>query len=112
MKLWGPLTEIPRVGRNIVYIPTLFIFVALQVPTALAGNLGTLLSTRFLGGFFASPCLAIGGASIIDLFEPKDVPYCLGIWGALAALCQAQRPILGRKEHRGYNPCIEAGELQ
>jgi MFS transporter, DHA1 family, multidrug resistance protein len=69
-----------------VYIPTLIVYVALQVPTALAGNLGTLFSMRFLGGFFASPCLAVGGATVIDLFEAKHVPYCLGIWGSLAGL--------------------------
>lgn len=56
--IWSPLSEIPPVGRNPVYIATLAIFVALQVPTALAGNLGTLLAFRFLTGFFGSPALA------------------------------------------------------
>ncbi|PWY78013.1 hypothetical protein BO94DRAFT_472583, partial [Aspergillus sclerotioniger CBS 115572] len=59
--LWGPLSEIPSVGRNLVYIPTLVIFLCIQSPTALADNFGTLLSMRFLGGFSASPVLAVGG---------------------------------------------------
>ena len=56
--LWSPMSEIPQIGRNPVYIATLAVFVALQVPTALAGNLGTLLVFRFLTGLFGSPALA------------------------------------------------------
>lgn len=56
--LWSPMSEIPQVGRNPVYIATLVVFVALQVPTALAGNFGTLLAFRFLTGLFGSPALA------------------------------------------------------
>lgn len=56
--IWSPMSEIPQIGRNPVYIATLAVFVALQVPTALAGNLGTLLAFRFLTGFFGSPALA------------------------------------------------------
>ena len=55
--VWSPMSEIPQIGRNPVYISTLIVFVALQVPTALAGNLGTLLAFRFLTGFFGSPAL-------------------------------------------------------
>lgn len=56
--LWSPMSEVPQIGRNPVYIATLIVFVALQVPTALAKNLGTLLAFRFLTGFFGSPALA------------------------------------------------------
>ena len=43
------------------------IFVVLQVPTALATNVKGLMVLRFLAGFFASPALATGGASIGDM---------------------------------------------
>lgn len=56
--LWSPMSEVPQVGRNPIYISTLIVFVALQVPAALAKNLGTLLAFRFLTGFFGSPALA------------------------------------------------------
>lgn len=56
--IWSPMSEVPQIGRNPVYIATLIIFVCLQVPTALAKNLGTLLAFRFLTGFFGSPALA------------------------------------------------------
>lgn len=56
--IWSPMSEVPQIGQNLVYIFTLAVFVVLQVPTALAGNLGTLLVFRFLTGFFGSPALA------------------------------------------------------
>ena len=52
------MSEIPVIGRSPIYILTLIVFVVLQVPTALASNLGMLLAFRFLTGFFGSPVLA------------------------------------------------------
>ena len=49
--LWSPMSEIPQVGRNPVYIITLFLFVVLQVPTALATNFGMLMAFRFIVSF-------------------------------------------------------------
>lgn len=65
--LWAPLSEIPAIGRNWVYAPTFFLFVILSIPTAVVDNYAGLLVLRFLTGFFGSPCLANGGASIGDL---------------------------------------------
>ena len=84
-------SEIPMIGRNFPYIITLFIFVILQVPTALVSNLAGFLILRFLAGFFGSPPLATGGATMGDLYHPKRLPVALGIWG-LAAVCG---PVLG-----------------
>lgn len=39
----------------------------LCVPTALVNNIGGLLFLRFLQGFFGSPCLANGGATMQDM---------------------------------------------
>ncbi|KAL8738202.1 MAG: hypothetical protein Q9181_000973 [Wetmoreana brouardii] len=89
--LWAPLSEIPLIGRNPVYITTLFVFVVFQVPTALATNFAMLLCFRFLTGFIGSPVLATGGASIGDMFTPKKRAYGIGIWG-IAAVCG---PVLG-----------------
>ncbi|KAF4177010.1 hypothetical protein CNMCM8927_003856 [Aspergillus lentulus] len=51
-----------RDGRDPAYIFTLAIFVALQVPTALVGNLVPLLEFYFLTGFFGSPSLRLVGS--------------------------------------------------
>lgn len=84
--IWSPLSEIPQFGRNPIYIGTLFVFVVLQIPTALATNFGMLLAFRFLTGFFGSPVLATGGASLGDIWTPKKRAYAMSIWG-IAAIC-------------------------
>ena len=87
----SPLSEIPQFGRSPVYLVTLAIFVVLQVPTALAKNIGTIVPLRLIAGFFGSPPLATGGASLADMWAPEDRAVVLGLWG-VAAMCG---PVLG-----------------
>ena len=89
--IWAPMSEIPQIGRNPIYIGTLVVFVIFQVPTALAVNFAMLLCFRFLTGFIGSPVLATGGASIADMFSPQKRAYGIGIWG-ISAVCG---PVLG-----------------
>ncbi|TKY85939.1 hypothetical protein EX895_004764 [Sporisorium graminicola] len=84
-------SEIPAIGRSVPYLFTLFIFVILQIPTALASNIAGFMILRFLAGLFGSPPLATGGASIGDLYGPRNRPLALGVWG-LSAVCG---PVLG-----------------
>jgi DHA1 family multidrug resistance protein-like MFS transporter len=64
------------VGRNLVYMPTFFLFVILSIPTALVKNYGGLLVLRFLQGLLGSPCLANGGASVGDMVcSPRCYKY-------------------------------------
>lgn len=80
--LWSPMSEIPQIGRNPVYVGTLIIFVLFQIPTALASNFGMLLAFRFLTGFFGSPVLATGGATLADIYTPKKRAYAISVCGA------------------------------
>ncbi|PSK34815.1 hypothetical protein B9Z65_1398 [Elsinoe australis] len=68
----APLSEMPQIGRTPIYIITLAIFVALQVPTALSSNIGMLFGFRFLTGLFGSPVLATGGATLADIYRPQN----------------------------------------
>ncbi|KAK5998243.1 MFS-type transporter pyvG [Cladobotryum mycophilum] len=52
--IFSPLSEIPRIGRNPVYIITMFLFVIISIPTAFAPNYAGLMVLRFLQGFFAA----------------------------------------------------------
>lgn len=90
--IWSPMSEIPQIGRNPIYLGTLAIFVAFQTPTALASNFGMLLAFRFLTGFFGSPVLATGGASLSDMYPPKKRAYAMSIWGVSA--------VVGRRANR------------
>ena len=93
--IWAPLSEIPQIGRNPIYIGTLVVFVVLQVPTALAVNFGMLLAFRFITGFVGSPVLATGGASIGDMYTPQKRAYGIGIWGISAVCGPVMGPLVG-----------------
>lgn len=84
--IFSPMGEIPVIGRNPVYIVTMFLFVIISIPTAFVGNFPGLIVLRFLQGFFGSPCLASGGASIGDMYSLISLPYALMAWVA-AAYC-------------------------
>ena len=92
--LWSPLSEIPVIGRNPPYMATFGIFVILCVPTALVTSFPGFVVLRFLQGFFGSPCLATGGASIGDIFSLLKLPYFLTGWAAFATAGPALGPII------------------
>ncbi|EPS36162.1 hypothetical protein H072_10244 [Dactylellina haptotyla CBS 200.50] len=92
--LWSPLSEIPVVGRNPPYLFTFGIFVILSIPTALVDNIGGLLVLRFLQGFFGSPCLATGGASLGDVTDLLHLSYFLTGWAGFATAGPALGPVI------------------
>jgi DHA1 family multidrug resistance protein-like MFS transporter len=102
--VWSPLSEIPQIGRNPIYIGTLFAFVFLQFAVIYAKRFGILLAFRFLTGFCGSPVLATGGATMGDIWRPSKRAYAIGVWG-LAAICG---PVLGplvggfAAQHKGW----------
>ncbi|KAI0084944.1 MFS general substrate transporter [Irpex rosettiformis] len=91
----SPLSEIPQFGRTSVYIISLFIFVILQIPTALSKNLGALLPLRFLAGFVGSPALATGGASLVDMWTDEWRAVVIGLWGLAAVSGPVLGPVIG-----------------
>jgi len=80
------MSEMPIFGRNPPYMVTMGIFVALSIAAPLVQNFAGLLVLRFLQGFFGSPCLATGGASLGDMYSLIKLPYVLCLW-AFAATC-------------------------
>jgi DHA1 family multidrug resistance protein-like MFS transporter len=94
--IFSPLSEIPLIGRNPVYIATMFLFVIISIPTAFAPNYPGLMVLRFLQGFFGSPCLASGGASLGDMYSLMALPFAMMSWVA-AAYC-------GRKSTDSHSP--------
>ncbi|WWC95034.1 hypothetical protein V866_001886 [Kwoniella sp. B9012] len=100
----SPVTEIPAIGRTIPYIVTLAIFCVLQVPTALVTNFAGFAVLRFLAGFWGSPPLATGGATIQDVFSAHTTPYAMGLWGLSAASAPALAPIIAgfAVEYKGW----------
>lgn len=89
------MSEVPFFGCNPVYIGTLAAFVALNFGVVYAKNIGMLLAFRFLTGFFGSPVLATGGASIADIFRPSKRQYPLSAYGIANAIGPVLGPLVG-----------------
>ncbi|KJZ69001.1 hypothetical protein HIM_11603 [Hirsutella minnesotensis 3608] len=92
--IFSPLSEIPFIGRNPVYIITMLHFVIISIPTAFVSNLKGLVILRFLQGFFGSPCLASGGASIGDIYSLDALPYAMLAWVSASYCGPALGPLL------------------
>lgn len=91
----SPITENASIGRTKVYIITLFIFFILQIPTALTNSFAGLCVCRVIAGFFASPALSTGGASVGDVIPFTHMPIGLAIWSIGGVLGPLASPIVG-----------------
>ncbi|KAL4941802.1 major facilitator superfamily domain-containing protein [Aspergillus oleicola] len=92
---WSPLSEIPVIGRNPVYIYTLLVFTFFQFAVVYAKDFGILLAFRFLTGVLGSPVLATGGASLGDIWHPIIRDYMIAVWGAIAIAAPVVGPLIG-----------------
>ncbi|KAH8692333.1 major facilitator superfamily domain-containing protein [Talaromyces proteolyticus] len=92
--LFSPLSEIPRIGRSPIYIITMGLFVVLSIPTALVNNFAGLIVLRFLQGFFGSPCLASGGASMSDMYSLINLPFAMIAWVAAMSCGPSLGPLI------------------
>lgn len=92
--LFAPISEVHSIGRNIPYIISLAIFIIISVVTATASNLGGLLTLRFLQGFFGSPALATGGASLSDVSDTVWKPFALYTWAFFSFVGPSIGPVL------------------
>lgn len=93
--IFSPLSENARFGRTTIYIVTLFIFFILQIPTALVKDIASLSVLRFIAGFFASPCLATGGASVGDITNLPWIPVTISLWSIAAVCAPSLGPLIG-----------------
>lgn len=92
--IFAPLSEIPIIGRSPVYLITFLIFTIVSLPAALVNNFAGLLVLRFLQGFFGSPCLANGAASLQDMYSLLVLPFAMIAWVSSAFAGPALGPLL------------------
>lgn len=92
--IFSPLSELPAIGRNPIYVITMFLYTIISIPTALVQNYPGLMVLRFLQGFFGSPCLASGGASVGDMYSLLSLPYAMIAWVSAAYCGPALGPLL------------------
>lgn len=66
-------------------------FCVFNIAAAEAKNLHTILILRFFGGLVGSAPISVGGASLVEVFKPIQVPYVIALY-AVSGVCG---PILG-----------------
>ena len=84
----GPLLLAPMsetFGRRKLYLSCFFVFLILQIPTALAPDITSFLVLRTLASFFGRVGVANGGGSISDMLDTKSRATVLG-WYLLGPL--------------------------
>ncbi|SCU85124.1 LAME_0D00210g1_1 [Lachancea meyersii CBS 8951] len=93
--VFSPLSEVTKIGRQPLYIVTLFLFMIFQAGAATVNNMGGLAVIRFISGVLCSPSLATGGATMGDIISPEKVPVILGLWAVGAVAAPVIAPLLG-----------------
>ncbi|KAI0270438.1 major facilitator superfamily domain-containing protein [Gloeopeniophorella convolvens] len=91
--LWGPGSEL--LGRKPVSLITLGLYAILHIGQARANNIGALLSTRFLGGFFACAPLTNAGGIIADMWDPVTRGLAISVFTASVFIGPVLGPIVG-----------------
>ncbi|KAL4911428.1 hypothetical protein BDW74DRAFT_184775 [Aspergillus multicolor] len=89
------LSELPAIGRSPTYVVSLLIFVFLNFAVIYTSNLAMFPAFRFLAGFFGSPALATGGASMGDICSPRIRDSMIAIWGAFVISAPVLGPLVG-----------------
>lgn len=93
--IFSPLSEVASIGRQRMYIWTLFFFAIFQIGAATVKDIGGLIVIRFISGILCSPVLATGGGSMGDMMDPETVPKFIGLWAAGALAAPVMGPLLG-----------------
>jgi MFS transporter, DHA1 family, multidrug resistance protein len=91
---FAPLSEIPIIGRNPIYIVGTLLFFTLSFPTAVTEGFGSFIALRFLQGLFGSPAVANAGASFSDLYSIVYVGFPLSWWCYFAWAGPAIGPVI------------------
>jgi DHA1 family multidrug resistance protein-like MFS transporter len=78
--VFSPISEIAEIGRNPPYIMSFTLFVIVSSLIWVLDNFPAIVVFRFLQGFFGSPCLTTGGATLQDMFGMKSAPIASIFW--------------------------------
>jgi MFS transporter, DHA1 family, multidrug resistance protein len=78
--VFAPISEMPTIGRNPPYLYSFIAFTVVSIIIASIDNISAIIVLRFFQGFFGSPCLASGAATIDDMYELYHWPCGLAVW--------------------------------
>ncbi|KAH9046681.1 major facilitator superfamily domain-containing protein [Lactarius hengduanensis] len=99
--LWAAISEIK--GRKLVYVVSLAIAMVGHIVAAEAKSIGVLIGMRVIQAMGTGSVLAIGAATLADIYEPCERGTKLGITNAAPLLGPSIGPILGGVLTQAFN---------
>ncbi|TFK91081.1 MFS general substrate transporter [Polyporus arcularius HHB13444] len=89
----APLSELH--GRRPFWVVPSLIYILFNIPCAMAKNIGTLLVSRFLCGFFGSGPFALAGGTIADIWDNNERGFAVALFAAAPYGGPVLGPIVG-----------------
>ncbi|KII91323.1 hypothetical protein PLICRDRAFT_105812 [Plicaturopsis crispa FD-325 SS-3] len=99
--LWSAVSEIK--GRKLVYLVSVALFAAASAVVATAKSIGVVIGMRCVQGLGSSAVMAIGAATLADIFDPSERGSKMGIYYAAPMLGPSLGPILGGVLTEAFN---------
>lgn len=95
--VFAPLSE--EIGRQLVYLGTLFVAIIFIIPCGAAKNIGTLIICRLIDGIaFSAPMTLIGG-SLADIWDNNERGQAMALFSAAPFLGPCVGPVFGGLLH-------------
>ncbi|KAG2064490.1 MFS general substrate transporter [Suillus decipiens] len=91
--LWSAISEIK--GRKLVYLLSVALFTLGSIIVATSKTIGLLIGMRILQALGSSAVIAIGAATLADIYEPSQRGTMMGIYYSAPLLGPSLGPILG-----------------
>ncbi|EFI27249.1 hypothetical protein CC1G_15077 [Coprinopsis cinerea okayama7 len=98
---WSAISEVE--GRKLVYIASLFIFMVGSIIVAISSSIGLVIGFRCVQAIGSSAVIAIGAATLADIFEPAERGTKMGMYYMAPLLGPALGPIFGGVLTSGFN---------
>ncbi|KIK00047.1 hypothetical protein K443DRAFT_132841 [Laccaria amethystina LaAM-08-1] len=99
--VWSAISEVK--GRKLVYLVSLALFTLGSIVVALSKSIGLVIGFRALQAAGSSAVIAIGAATLADIFEPAERGTKMGVYYMAPLLGPAIGPIFGGALTTGFN---------
>jgi len=99
--LWSAISEVK--GRKLVYLVSLTMFTVASIVVAISKSIGLVIGFRACQAAGSSAVIAIGAATLADVFDPHERGTKMGVFYMAPLLGPSLGPILGGALTTGFN---------
>ncbi|KAI4522187.1 MFS general substrate transporter [Schizophyllum commune Loenen D] len=99
--MWSSISEVK--GRKVVYIVSIAIFTVGSIIVAISNSIGLVIGFRCMQAVGSSAVIAIGAATLADIFEPAERGTKMGVYYMAPLLGPSVASVLGGVLTSGFN---------